>query len=68
MLRSLDDLRVLLGLPAYRSVVGADRDGARAAAHWDCGCTASGASFARLSLKTCSSHRAGRIEVPPVLA
>ncbi|HYW54769.1 MAG TPA: hypothetical protein VFF00_05225 [Candidatus Elarobacter sp.] len=62
MLRSLDQLHTLLGISLYRSVIGEDRDGARVAAHWGCGCSASGASFAKLSLKTCSSHRAGRTE------
>jgi hypothetical protein len=66
MLRSLDQLHTLLGISLYRSVIGEDRDGARVAAHWGCGCTASGPSFAKLSLKTCSSHRAGRTE-PEVL-
>jgi hypothetical protein len=62
MFRSLDDLRVLLGLPLYRSAIGEDVDGARVAAHWPCGCTASGATFARLALRTCRTHRAGRVE------
>ncbi|HEY0614493.1 MAG TPA: hypothetical protein VGC96_07620 [Candidatus Elarobacter sp.] len=62
MHRSLDDLRVLLGIPLYRSAIGEDREGARVAAHWSCGCAASGATFARLALKTCSTHRAGRTE------
>ena len=62
MLRSLDDFRALLGIPVYRSVIGEEPDGARVAAHWACGCAASGISFERLALKTCRSHRAGRIE------
>lgn len=64
MFRSLDALLTLLGMPVYRSVVGEDPGTARVAAHWECGCTASGPSFAKLNLKACSSHRAGRIEVP----
>jgi hypothetical protein len=68
MLRSLDTLRLFLGLPLYRSAVAGGRDGARVAAHWSCGCSASGSGFENLNLKTCALHRAGRIEVPPVLA
>ncbi|HEX3549148.1 MAG TPA: hypothetical protein VHT53_02165 [Candidatus Elarobacter sp.] len=64
MFRSLDDLRVLLGVPAYRSIVGERPDDVRAAAHWQCGCNAVGPSFGRMALKTCASHRAGRIGVP----
>lgn len=67
MLRSLDALRLFLGMPLYRSVVGDDPVTARASAHWSCGCTASGSSFSKLSLKSCSSHRAGRIEVPALV-
>jgi hypothetical protein len=68
MLRPLDFLRTFLGLPLYRSVVAGGGTGARVAAHWACGCTASGVSFDSLNLKTCALHRAGRIEIPPVLA
>lgn len=64
MLRSLDVLRTYLGMPVYRSVVGDGLESARVSAHWACGCAASGASFAKMTLKACSSHRAGRIEVP----
>jgi hypothetical protein len=64
MLRSLDALRTFLGMPLYRSVVGDGPDSARVSAHWACGCAASGLSFTKLTLKSCSSHRAGRIEVP----
>gem|GEM_PF-3280564 len=64
MFRALDALRTLLGTPVYRSVVGEDPMTARVAAHWACGCAASGTSFQRLSLKSCSAHRAGRVEVP----
>jgi hypothetical protein len=68
MVRSLDAFRILLGLPVYRSVVGEASTGARVAAHWSCGCVAAGTSFKRLTLTTCRSHRAGRIEVPPAVA
>ena len=61
MFRSLDYLRILLGAPLYRSAIGEDRDDARVAAHWSCGCVASGVSFERLALRTCTAHRAGRI-------
>jgi hypothetical protein len=64
MFRSLDAFCILLGLPVYRSVVGEEPAGARVAAHWACGCVASGTSFTRLGLRTCSSHRAGRVELP----
>ena len=64
MFRSLDALRLFLGMPVYRSVVGEDPMTARVAAHWACGCAAAGPSFAKMGLKACSSHRAGRIEVP----
>ena len=66
MLRSLDQFLALLGVPAYRSVLGGSREGTRASAHWACGCAASGSSFEKLMLKTCSSHRAGRLEAPPL--
>jgi hypothetical protein len=65
MFRSLDHLRIFLGVPLYRSATGGECD-SRVSAHWDCGCIASGASFAKLHLKTCNSHRAGRIELEPV--
>lgn len=65
MPHSLDHLRILLGVPLYRSATGGECS-ARVAAFWDCGCSASGTTFAKLSLRTCSSHRAGRIELTPV--
>jgi hypothetical protein len=65
MLRSLDHLRILLGAPVYRSATGGECD-TRVSAHWDCGCVALGASFGKLQLRTCRSHRAGRIELAPV--
>lgn len=61
MLRSLEYFRILLGAPLYRSAIGEDRDDARVAAHWQCGCVASGAAFERLALRTCAAHRAGRV-------
>ena len=67
MLRSLDALRLFLGMPVYRSVVGDGPDSARVSAYWACGCTASGLTFAKLNLKSCSSHRAGRIAVPALV-
>ena len=65
MPRSLDHLRILLGVPLYRSATGGECD-TRVSAHWGCGCVASGTSFERLNLRTCSSHRAGRIELAPI--
>ncbi len=65
MSHSLDHLRILLGAPLYRSATGGECT-ARVAAFWDCGCTASGTTFAKLSLKTCSSHRAGRTAPAPL--
>jgi hypothetical protein len=62
MLRSFDDLRVLLGVPLYRSAIGEDPADARVAAHWACGCSASGTTFGRMMLRTCRTHRAGRVE------
>jgi len=64
MLRSLDDLRILLGLPAYRGIVGERPGDARVSAHWACGCNAVGASFARLALRTCASHHLAPVRVP----
>ncbi len=64
MLRSLDDLRILLGVPAYRGVVGERPGDARVSAHWVCGCNAVGASSRRLALRTCASHRAAPVEMP----
>ena len=61
MLRSLEYLRILLGAPLYRSAIGEELAEARVAAHWSCGCVGSGVSFERLALKTCTTHRAGRV-------
>ena len=65
MFRSLDHLRILLGAPLYRSATGGECN-TRVSAHWGCGCIASGATFAKLNLRTCDSHRAGRIALEPV--
>ena len=65
MLRSLDDLRTLLGTPTYRGIVGERADEVRVSAHWACGCSAFGVTFERLLLMTCAPHRAGRnVPVP----
>jgi hypothetical protein len=64
MLRSLDHLRLFLGAPVYRSATGGECD-TRVSAHWECGCLAIGGNFAKMNLKTCGSHRAGRIELAP---
>ncbi len=64
MLRSLDNLRVLLGTPAYRSAVGERPGDVLVSAHWACGCSAIGPAFSRLALRTCVLHRTGRVEVP----
>ena len=68
MQRSFEILRILLGMPVYRSVVGDTRDGARVSVHWNCGCVATGAGFEKLTLRTCRRHRAGRVEAQPPLA
>jgi hypothetical protein len=62
MPRSLDDFRILLGVPLYRSAIGEDPRDARVSAHWGCGCSAIGTTFGRMTLRTCRTHRAGRVE------
>lgn len=66
MVRSLTAFRLLLGTPTYRSVVSDRREGQRFAAHWSCGCIASGPTFIKLTLRPCRSHNTERSAREPI--
>ena len=61
MVRSLAALSTLLGKPSCHTLVGVTRGRARIAAHWNCGCSASGVSATALELAPCGTHRPRRV-------
>jgi hypothetical protein len=66
MVRSLAALSTLLGKPSCHTLVGASRGPARIAAHWTCGCVASGVNSTALELVACGVHRPRRAAVAEV--